>query len=238
MSAAAEFAWRSLVRQPARSTLGILGVAAVGALLFDMLLLSEGLVLSMSDLLDRMGFDVRVTAAEPLPGTGPDIVDAPAAAALIAALPTVRAVTMVRSETAALQYRDATAPDAMFIGVGGPTHVWTVLRGRDVQNNREVVLNAHAAKALGAEPGADVTLSASCGRSEAPPRVSFRVAGIVEMPFETPGRAAAATTVAALEEACGARTGAADFLAVTSTGDTAAAVAAITAARPVLGDLS
>ena len=35
------FAWRSLVRQPARSTLGVLGVAAVGALLFDMLLLSD-----------------------------------------------------------------------------------------------------------------------------------------------------------------------------------------------------
>ena len=36
------FAWRSLVRQPARAALGILGVAAVGALLFDMLLLSRG----------------------------------------------------------------------------------------------------------------------------------------------------------------------------------------------------
>ena len=36
------FAWRSLVRQPARATLGIIGVAAVGALLFDMLMLSAG----------------------------------------------------------------------------------------------------------------------------------------------------------------------------------------------------
>ncbi len=55
------FAWRSLVRQPARATLGILGVAAVGALLFDMLLLSEGLIVSMRDLLNRRGYDVRVT---------------------------------------------------------------------------------------------------------------------------------------------------------------------------------
>ena len=54
------FAWRSLVRQPARAALGILGVAAVGALLFDMLLLSQGLVVSMRDLLDRSGFDIRV----------------------------------------------------------------------------------------------------------------------------------------------------------------------------------
>ena len=41
------FAWRSLIRQPARAVLGIVGVAAVCALLFDMLLLSRGLVLSM-----------------------------------------------------------------------------------------------------------------------------------------------------------------------------------------------
>ena len=41
------FAWRNLVRQPARALLGVMGIAAVGALLFDMLLLSNGLVLSM-----------------------------------------------------------------------------------------------------------------------------------------------------------------------------------------------
>jgi hypothetical protein len=34
-------AWRSLIRQPARASLGVLGVAAVGALLLDMLLLSR-----------------------------------------------------------------------------------------------------------------------------------------------------------------------------------------------------
>ena len=67
------FAWRSLVRQPARAVLGIVGVAAVAALLFDMLLLSRGLVLSMQDLLDRGGFDVRITATESLPGAGPRI---------------------------------------------------------------------------------------------------------------------------------------------------------------------
>ncbi len=52
---ALSFALRSLLRQRARSGLGILGVAAVGALLFDMLLLSQGLLVSMRDLLDRTG---------------------------------------------------------------------------------------------------------------------------------------------------------------------------------------
>ena len=42
-------AWRGLLHQPARSALGVLGVAVVGALLFDMLLLSRGLVVSLAD---------------------------------------------------------------------------------------------------------------------------------------------------------------------------------------------
>ena len=58
---ALRFAWRSLVRQPARATLGVMGVAAVGALLFDMLMLSDGLIVSMRDLLERTGFDIRIT---------------------------------------------------------------------------------------------------------------------------------------------------------------------------------
>ena len=53
MLRALHFAWRNSVRQPGRTVLGVLGVAAVGALLFDMLLLSHGLVLSFRDLLDR-----------------------------------------------------------------------------------------------------------------------------------------------------------------------------------------
>ena len=62
------FATRSLIRQPGRTALGIIGIAAVGALLFDMLLLSRGLVVSFRDLLDSIGFDVRVTATDsPLP---------------------------------------------------------------------------------------------------------------------------------------------------------------------------
>src|SRR5688572_33039205 len=80
------FAWRSLVRQPARAVLGVLGVAAVGALLFDMLLLSRGLIVSMQELLDRGGWDVRVSANE-LPGDGGLVHDALNAAEAIARLP-------------------------------------------------------------------------------------------------------------------------------------------------------
>ena len=93
------FAWRSLVRQPARAALGILGVAAVGALLFDMLLLSRGLIVSMQDLLDRGGWDVRVSAGE-LPSSGLRISDAVDAGEAISKLPSVQAALVMRAATA------------------------------------------------------------------------------------------------------------------------------------------
>jgi putative ABC transport system permease protein len=236
MSGVLSFASRSLVRQPARSTLGILGVAAVGALLFDMLLLSEGLVLSMRDMLDRMGFDVRVTMSEPLPGQGADIENAPAAKRALEALPAVRSVTSVRSESAAMRRNGISVADAMFISVDGPTHPWTLTEGRDIAADDEVVVNQFTADTLNLRPGSVVTVSASCGgRDQAPPRIDFRVVGVVTIPFEPPQRAAGATTIPGLEAACGGtRTGVADFLAVASSGNTAATIAAIAAARPDL----
>ena len=88
------------MRQPARSMLGILGVAAVGALLFDMLLLSEGLVLSMRELFERMGFDIRIVATDQLPAGSPDIRNASVLASKIAALPSVHTALTIRTEDA------------------------------------------------------------------------------------------------------------------------------------------
>src|SRR5215213_5044932 len=139
---AVAFAWRSLVRQPARTTLGILGVAAVGALLFDMLLLSQGLIVSMRDLLERAGYDVRVTATEELPRNGPRMRDVHATLDTIARLPPVRAVLAVRFADAVLDTRSGRPLTASLEGVaGGAAHPWTVLRGRDVREAGEVVID-------------------------------------------------------------------------------------------------
>jgi putative ABC transport system permease protein len=224
------FAWRSLVRQPARSTLGVLGVAAVGALLFDMLLLSEGLVVSMRDLFERMGFDIRIIATDQLPAGSPDIRDASTIAAKIAALPTVQSALTVRTEDADFQTTSASAKDGSIVGIGeGAPPPWTVLRGRDVRGPQELVLNQYAAQTLNVEPGATVVLRATCaGGSEAPPSLQFRVVGIAELPFEAPEESAAGTTAASLSDACGTpQADLADFLAVTSTGDPDAAAADI-----------
>ena len=230
-------AWRSLVRQPARAALGILGVAAVGALLFDMLLLSHGLVTSMRDLLDRMGADIRVTSTEQVPDRGPDIADAAAAAASIATLPSVRSVITIRTEDADLLRGDGPPTRASFLGIGGgPERPWTVVRGADVADEHELVINEYAAQVLGAEPGASVTVRAYCSQAaEAPPPLIFRVAGITEFPFDYPDASTAGTTATSIAEVCGAPdASAADFLMVTSAGDPAGAAADIASLRPDL----
>ena len=235
------FAWRSLVRQPARATLGILGVAAVGALLFDMLLLSQGLIVSMRDLLDRSGFDVRVTATEDLPGRRTEIPDAANTAARFAMLPTVGSAITLCFESAELE-RVGGAGDQVDVSLlgagGGSVRPWTVLRGRDVRGDRELVLNDYAARALGVEPGASVVVRASCV-AQAPPPVVFHVAAVAEFPFDTPEAAGAATTAASLAEACGeADARRANLLLVASRGDPVATVADITRARPELSAIT
>jgi len=247
MTAALAFAWRSLVRQPARATLGILGVAAVGALLLDMLLLSQGLVTSMQDLLDSTGFDIRVAASDPIPGE-PDIQNGPAAAAQIAALPLVGAAIAVRTEDADVQLGSARPTRSTFVGVsGGRARPWTVLRGSDITPSppggvaeagtaHELVLNEDAAQAIGASPGSTVSVMAYCfGGAEAAPAIPFRVTGIAEFPFDAPNQSGAGTTIASLAAACGTPDAlTADILMVTSAGDPDAAASAIAALRPDL----
>jgi putative ABC transport system permease protein len=236
MIAPLAFAWRSLVRQPARATLGILGVAAVGALLLDMLLLSQGLVTSMQDLLDSTGFDIRVADTDPIPGE-PDIQDGPGTAAQIAALPSVSAAIAVRTEDADIQRADGPLTRATIVGVsGGRSRPWTILRGTDLTGEREIVINDHAAQAIGVAPGATVTIKAYCsGGAEAAPAIPFRVAGIAEFPFDAPNQSGAGTTTASLASACGTPDArAADIVMVTSAGDPDVAASAIAALRPDL----
>ena len=57
-------AWRTVQRYRARTILALIGVAAIGALLFDMLLLAHGLVDSFADLLSHTGYDVRVLSTD------------------------------------------------------------------------------------------------------------------------------------------------------------------------------
>jgi putative ABC transport system permease protein len=240
--AALGFAWRSLVRQPARAILGVLGVAAVGALLFDMLLLSQGLVVSMRDLLNRSGWDIRVSAGE-LPGRGGRIQAATTTAERIAALPSVKAALIVRLANARIEPVSGPAIPATFEGVSGRSTTgapiappWTVVRGRDARSANEVVIDSAIEKAANAQIGSIITLRASCfSDREALPPAQLRVVGVAEFPFAGTNEEAIAGSLDALKTACGGNVGDdADLLLVTSAAEPAATAAAIRAAVPEL----
>src|SRR3954465_12709511 len=91
-------AWRTALHNPARALLAIGGVAVIGALLFNMLLLSRGLLVSFRDLLDTAGFDIRVIAAQGSMVHRLPIAEATTLAEAIVRLPGVANVAMVRTD--------------------------------------------------------------------------------------------------------------------------------------------
>ena len=228
------FAWRALVRQPARSALGILGVAAVGALLFDMLLLSEGLIASMRDLLERTGYDVRVTTTADLPRTAPRLDHASETVAGIRRLPSIRAALAIRFADASAS-RPSGEPLAIAVeGVVGDARSWTVLRGRDIEPGL-VVVNEAVATALGVGPGDALMLSPSCAESQALPPIPLRVAGVAGFPFELTNELNVGMPLETLDAACGGHDAdTADLILVASTGDPDAAATEIGRAHPEL----
>jgi putative ABC transport system permease protein len=236
------FAWRSLVRQPARAALGILGVAAVGALLFDMLLLSRGLIVSMQDLLDRGGWDVRVSAGD-LPGTGLRIADAIETAGAISKLPSVQAALVIRTASAQIDRPSGRPIRASFQGVMARSidpagsrlrTLWTILRGRDAEGPGEIVIDEKIASEAHLEPGGEVTMRASCiADLEALPATRLKVVGIAEFPFQTTNESTVGGTFDALAAACGGNVGTeADLILVTSKGDPDATASAVRELRP------
>jgi putative ABC transport system permease protein len=242
------FAWRSLVRQPARAVLGIVGVAAVAALLFDMLLLSRGLVLSMQDLLDRGGFDIRVTATESLPGAGPRIRNVSEVAAAIEATPNVDEAVPFRIGEA--EVGSPSVGRTWFVSFFGADakgrRPWEVVEGADITSGDgptgKLLVNRRLAALLKVRPGDRVTLRASCGgNSDSMPMVTMEVAGVAEFPFDDPSQMTAATTLEDAAAACGNEgSDEADIVLVATSGgaDTDAVLAAIHRWRPDLHALT
>jgi putative ABC transport system permease protein len=236
-----QFAWRSLSRQPARAVLGLTGVAVVGALLFDMLLLSRGLIVSFRQLLESTGFDVRVTATEALPGLGPPMAHASAAAETLRRLPELADVVPVRLGAAAVESRDRKTREIAIIGSETRRRgEWRVLRGADLTEGTsagrpDMVVNRTFARDHALEPGSIVRLTSTL------PATEFRVAGIVEFPFESATEEMAGVTLAGFTQAFPtAEADEADLLLVASKPGvgTEAVVAAIRAARPDLHSFS
>ncbi|HEY7058739.1 MAG TPA: FtsX-like permease family protein [Vicinamibacterales bacterium] len=252
MLRAVRFAWLSLVRQPARSILGVVGVTAIGALLFDMLLLSRGLVLSFGDLLERSGFDVRVLASEAPPFAGPRLTRATALAQEIAVLPGIEAVLQLRLRGAELvsaagpsrprTKNDESSGRVEFIGADPRVRsMWTIVEGQDLpaEGSASVaVVNRQFARHVGLRIGSAFALRGRCGDdSTALPPVTFTVSGIAEFPFDSATEFSVAGTLADADRLCGQESrDTADMLLVRSSPrlGSLAAAAAIRAVRPGL----
>jgi putative ABC transport system permease protein len=251
--------WLTIVRQPARTMLAILGVAAVGALLFDMLLLSRGLVLSFRDLLDRAGFDVRVVATDAPLFTGPRIPHATSVSRAIAGLPEVETVLQLRLRDAVLAEREGPDPrpgstgaaDAPasgvrkeavdLIGVDPAVRpMWSLVEGRDLPSVGtgipSVVINRQLSRTAGSRVGGRLSLRCG-GRNSALPPSTFEIAGIVDFPFDDAGARTAATGLDDVAKLCGeSADDESEILLVRSRPGfgAGAAAAAIHAARPEL----
>jgi len=261
MLRALSFAWLSLVRQPARAILGIAGVAAIGALLFDMLLLSRGLVLSFGELLDRSGFDVRVLASDAPPFTGPALTRAGGLALEIGTLEGIEAVLPIRVADADVvgdttpppPRPGAGAPDGTGAGQpAGRVHflgadprvrsMWTIVEGQDLpdsqQSSAALVVNQRLASRLGLRLRSTLSLGGRCGdSSDAAPPVSFTVVGIADFPFDSVTAATVAGTLGDVDRLCGdAGSDTAEMFMVRSAPQAGAygAAAAIRAAHPEL----
>ena len=234
------FAWRRLVRQPGRAGLGVLGVAAVGALLFDMLLLSRGLVVSLADRLDRVGFDVRVTTGDALSVAGDRIEHVSAVVAKVARLPQVEAVVSMRIGDGWVLWPELRVPLTIIGATPGQNAGWQIVEGRNLHESRGTlppvvvsrsVLSATmraSGRTATTEIGRTLTVRGDCldGMSALPP-VEFEIVGVGTFPLDGASSRTAAVAPHHLAQVCGDQ-GAdeADFLLVASRPAFGAAVTA------------
>ncbi len=219
----AALAWRSLIRQPARGALGVLGIAAVGALLFDMLLLSSGLVVSFGQILDSIGYDVRVTATRSLPTLGPAIERGGEAAQRLRALPEIEEVVALRFGRGETVLQDGSVVTMSLIGAEARARqTWTLLEGRQLREHDgaeplPILINRNLARRLDLGPGSALRLSgAASGLAPLPPS-TFEVVGIARFAYDSADDLTAATLLQGFARAYGDdRHDAADLLLVAS----------------------
>jgi ABC-type lipoprotein release transport system permease subunit len=240
------FALRGLIRQPGRAILGIAGIAATGALLFDMLMLSRGLVVSMEQLLSGVGFDIRVSATQATPLTGPPITGMAEVVAALSALPEIEEVVPLRLGDAHVDI-NTRSNDVTFIGADVTNRrPWTLVDGpafaqgasaRQAEERPEILVNRNLARRLQLKPGSTLTVRGACTSNSSVPPVVFHVNGIVEFPFDRARELTAITSLKDFARTCGdAGRDEADMLMIASRPghDAPAAVEAIRRVRPDL----
>jgi putative ABC transport system permease protein len=215
---------RTIRRYRAQTLLAIAGVAIIGALLFDMLLLSRGLLLSFGDLLDRAGFDVRVVGGGgmslrlPIENSAP-LVDA------IRRLPEVERVGTIRMQAATITTPAGRPQGVTLVGASGAAEgAWTLVSGADLAAPASppvrcpLVVGGPLAGRLGVAPGSTVRLAMQpADIASALPALDCRVVGIARFAFGAASDDTVATTLEAFHDATAEmKTGDVDFVVVAS----------------------
>jgi len=242
-------AWRTIARSPARSLLAVTGVTVIGALLFNMLLLSRGLLVSFRDLLDNAGYDIRVIAAEGSMAHRAPIADATSLAEAIARLPDVESIALVRTDlgqVSAPGHNDKWTPIELIGMTDSKGGGWSIVKGSPLPagpsaGDPPVVVNTTLASRLHLEPGSTLRLRlTSAGSASALPLVTVRVIGVGSFAFEASGDLNVATTMAGFAVAHGtpADRQAEMVLVASRPGAAAPALAAIARLRPDVRVLS
>ena len=215
------FALRGLLRQRGRTMLGIAGIAATGALLFDMLMLSRGLVVSMEQLLSGVGFDIRVSATQATPLTGPALTNMAETVATLAALPEVEDVVPIRIGDAEVDIGGRSRAVRLIGADVTARRPWTLVEGNDLTTMDDgrwtaddrrwttddrrwtMLVNRNLARRLNLRPGSSVTLRGACTTNSSVPPITFRVNGIVEFAFDQAGQLTAITNLQDFARTCG-----------------------------------
>jgi ABC-type lipoprotein release transport system permease subunit len=238
-------AWLRVRREPGRMALGVAGVTAIGALLFDMLLLSNGLLVSFRDRLDRSGFDVRVIASESAVIAGPPIDNVSAKIDALARVPSIAAIQRIRVGSADVAGAAGAKPVAIAgVDLASPLP-WTLLEGplpAASASPAEVVVNRNLASAFHLTAGSALVLDGRCGDAARPLPLATRVSGIAEFQNDAADAFTAAAAYGTVGALCGeGAADRADMLLVRSNpsaGGPNAAAAAIRSAFPALHALT
>jgi putative ABC transport system permease protein len=207
-----ELAWRTARRYRARAVLAVVGVAVIGALNFDMLLLARGLLLSFADLINNTGYNVRIVGSAGLPLARLPVEEAGKLVQQIRGLPQVASVAMMRTEPASTAQPNVPPVGLELIGTSDfdGEGIWRLIEGSGLntesagQIDPPVVISKGLASRVALKVGSTLRLRVRiAGEMSALPSVAFRVAGVADFPFEALDAHMAATTLEAFKAAHG-----------------------------------
>jgi putative ABC transport system permease protein len=177
-----------------------------------MLMLSRGLVVSMEQLLAGVGFDIRVSATQATPLTGPPITNMAATVAALAALPEIEDVVPLRIGEAQVDIGRRSRGVRLIGADVTARRPWTLVDGHDLtmdgrstmdDGRSPILVNRNLAQRLALRPGSTVTLRGACTTHSSVPPVVFHVKGIVEFPFDQARQLTAITGLEDFARTCG-----------------------------------